>query len=180
MLLVEGEFSNEGINEVVFMTLTLCDLAKEDFVGIINRAARRGNAVWEVIFRGVAATGVGAMGLLSRDTGRVVEASSTSVRLTRFATGFPSPSRVGGTSLTVDCERGKLEPVRSILDCVRFNGVGGILLAESVIFILDWVRFSPLAAGTLDSAMFAFDCVRLSLLASGLTRSGFEGDFFSC
>jgi hypothetical protein len=110
-LFVDGDFAKAGI-EVVFKFLTLCERAMEDLVGVINRAARRGSAVWEVILRaGVAAAGVGASGLLSRDTGRVVAASSASVRLTRFAVGLRSPSpsrevgrpsRVGGTIRTLE------------------------------------------------------------------------------
>jgi hypothetical protein len=63
----------------------------EDLVGVINRAARRGSAVWEVILRaGVGAAGAEDLATASREVGRVVAASSASLRLTRFAVGFPN------------------------------------------------------------------------------------------
>lgn len=87
-LLVEGDFIIDGIMELVFVVLTLCERATDAFVGVIKREARRGKAVWEVILRaGVGATGAGS--LLSRDRGRVVAASSLSVRLTRFGAALP-------------------------------------------------------------------------------------------
>lgn len=126
-----------GIIEVVFVTLTVCDCARAaaDLVGVMN-LERRGSAVCEVILRG----GTGSLEedasvLLSRDSGRVVAASSTSVRLTRFGVGLFEPSW-DEMRRTVECERGKLEFVKSTLDCVRFNGVGGILPEVSATLVL--------------------------------------------
>ena len=44
-LFVEGEPPKVGIIDVVFRVFTLCERAIDDFVGVINRAARRGSAV---------------------------------------------------------------------------------------------------------------------------------------
>lgn len=76
-------------------------------------------------------------------------------------------------------ECGTLGPARSILDSVRFNGVGGTLLPEAVVVDLDCVRFRLLLGFALDSAISILDCVRLSLFVSGFATSGFEGDFLS-
>ena len=62
--IVEGALPKAGIIEVVFVVLTLCERAIDDFVGVISRAAIRGRAVWDVILRGVAAT-TGALPLMS-------------------------------------------------------------------------------------------------------------------
>lgn len=58
-MLVEGDLAErDGIKDVDFRVLTLCERAIEDLVGVMRRDARRGSAVWEVIFRaGVAADG---------------------------------------------------------------------------------------------------------------------------
>jgi hypothetical protein len=87
---VEGALSKEGINELDFVVFTLCERAMDDLVGVISLEASRGKAVWDVILRaGVGAVGAGGAALPSRDSGRVVAASSASVRLTRFAVGLP-------------------------------------------------------------------------------------------
>jgi hypothetical protein len=86
-LLVEGDLAREGIIELVLRFLTLCERAMEDLVGVVSRDARRGSAVWEVILR--AGVGAETFAAPSRDMGRVVAASSASVRLTRFAAGLP-------------------------------------------------------------------------------------------
>jgi hypothetical protein len=44
-LFVEGDPAMVGIIDVVLRVFTLCERAIDDFVGVINRAAKRGSAV---------------------------------------------------------------------------------------------------------------------------------------
>jgi hypothetical protein len=79
----------------------------EALVGVIKRAARRGSAVWDVILRaGVGAAGAEDLVTASRDVGRVVAASSASLRLTRFAVGLPNETK-GQQVVTMQSRRDK-------------------------------------------------------------------------
>ena len=141
-----------------------------------------------VVFR--AGVGAGAEVLVStpsREAGRAVPASSASVRLTRFTKGlssFVGPSRDACTTRTVDWARGRLLLVKSALDWVRFSGVGMILVVDdSARSIFDWVRFNAeVGALGMDSIMSILDCVRFSdfgvfVLESVFVRSDLEEDF---
>lgn len=172
-----------GIIDCDLSVLTLCDRAMEDFVGVRSLDPNLGNPVF---FRaGVEALTVELLvSIPSREFGRVVPASSASVRLIRFTKGlssFKGPSRDGGTTRTVDCERGRLLPVISIFDWVRFRGVGATLVVSAA-STFDWVRFNgEVGAFGIDSVKSILDCVRFSLfgvfaLDSAFVRSAFEDD----
>lgn len=141
-----------------------------------------------VAFR--AGVGTGAVFLVSdpsRETGRVVPASSASVRLTRFTKGLSSlegASRDVWTTRIVDWTRGRLLLVKSVFDWLRFSGVGMILVVDdSAKSIFDCVRFNDeVGALGMDSIMSILDCVRFNdfgvfVLDSVFVRSDFEADF---
>ena len=167
-------------------TFALCARAMEDFVGVMSLDASRGKPV--ALRAGVATVSVDLLiSAPSLEPGRVVPASSVSVRLTRLTKGlssFGAPSRDGGIMRTVECERGKLLPVISIFDCVRFRGVGATLVVdEPATSVFGCVRFNgEVGTSGIDPIKSILDCVRFNLfgvfaLESAFVRSTLEDDF---
>lgn len=114
---MDAERLKEGIMDVL-LALTLADRASDALVGVETALGKPGG--WAF------ADGSSFSSLLSREIGRVLEASSSWLRLTRFPENADG-SFVGGKVLK-DLERGKPDGValdsglsRSALELLRFS-----------------------------------------------------------
>lgn len=118
---MEAERLREGIMDV-FEALTLAERAREALVGVVIALGKATKRVVDSMFF--------FSSLVSRETGRVLEASSLELRLTLFPDAAAS---VEGGSALKDLERGRPDSdlSRPALELLRFNDdevVGAVTL----------------------------------------------------